>query len=505
MSETGAQTLSRPRDIVAPGGEQDAAFDRYDVAFLVVCAIYLYAKLFANPETPYLLGGDQVYFWLDAQRMLHGEQIYRDFFERNAPGTALVYLAVFKLFGSRIWPTNLVVLLLGVALCLVCLRIARSIMPRSAAALATGLYTVFVFGGTVNGTHHFFSLLAVLGAVALLMQRKSSLTVALAGLLLGLATFFTQTRGPIAALGVAAWMTSENFRLDDPWSRSLRDLGLLLATLVLTWLALSGPYIATVGLRQLLFSQIFYVLQHNVTGFNVTIRAPENRPWVYWLFGYALLPTVYAICFWRCWRVQRSTPCNSAARVALLTAVGAALWVEVAQSPDWFRFFCVSAPGVILLIWLLAGVGKVAGPLTRVLWIGVIGLAALQIWSRHRTVTVVQQLPGGRMVTTPLAAERLGWLAAHTRPGEFMFQAEWPGMYLPLGLRNPVFMWDVARSSKEPAAYVTRCIRELEEEHVELIVESPSDSLPAFRAFLAKSYTLIWRFSDGSEVWQRKS
>ena len=487
------------------------AFDRYDVVFLLVCAVFLYANLFANPETPYLLGGDQVFFWMQAQRMLQGEQLYRDFFERNAPGTFLLYLAVFKLFGPRIWTTNLVVLLLGSALSLLCLRIARSIMQRPQAALATALYVVFVIGGTLNGTHHFFSLLAVLGAVAVLMQGISSTTVGIAGVLLGLATFFTQTRGPLAALGIAAWMTWEKSRLDEPWSKYLRGQGLLFATLVLTWLALSSPFIATVGLRQLWFSQVTYVLEHNVTGWHATIGAPKGRPWVAlvflvrWLFGYVLLPTVYAICFWKCWRAQRSTPSDSPARVALLTAVGAALWVEVAQAPDWFRFFCVSAPGVILLIWLLPRAGMVASTLTRVLWIGVIGLAAYEIWYNHRTFTVVQQLPAGRVAVAPLAAEKLGWLAAHTKPGEFMFQAEWPGMYLPLGLRNPVFMWNVARSAREPRAYVTLCIRQLEDKQVEFIVESPPDSLPEFRAFLVSRYRLIWRFSDGSEVWQRNS
>jgi hypothetical protein len=78
-------------------------------------------------------------------------------------------------------------------------------------------------------------------------------------------------------------------------------------------------------------------------------------------------------------------------------------------------------------------------------------------------------------------------------------------MYLPLGLRNPVFMWDVASSSVEPTAYVALCIRQLEEKHVELIVESPADSLPEFRAFLVNRYRLIRRFSDGNEVWQRNS
>ena len=65
------------------------AFDRYDASLLLGCFVFLCANLFASPDTPFLLGGDQVFSWLDAQRMLHGEQIYRDFFELHPPGTGL--------------------------------------------------------------------------------------------------------------------------------------------------------------------------------------------------------------------------------------------------------------------------------------------------------------------------------------------------------------------------------------------------------------------------------
>ena len=486
------------------------AFDRHDVTVLLGCAAYLYASLFANPETPYLLGGDQVSFWMFAQRMLHGEQIYRDFFQFTPPGTDLVYLIVFKLFGPRIWTTNLVVLLLGVALCLLCWRIARSIMPRPEAALATSLYLVFVIGGTLNGTHHLFSLLAVLSAVALLMEGRAWMRVVLAGALLGLATFFTQTRGPVAALGIAGWLTWEKFRLDEPWSRCLRRQGLLFATLVLMWLALSSHYIATVGLRQLWFFQVTYVREYMVTGWDASIGSPEARPYgalvflVRWLFGYALLPTVYVICFWKCWKLQQAVPCDNAARVALLTAVGATLWVEVAQSPTWFRLFCVSMPGVILLIWLLPAAGKITYSLTRVLWIGVIGLAAHQMWSKHLSYTVVQQLPAGRIALGPLWAEKSGWLVAHTKPGEFVLQAENPKMYLPLGLRNPIFLDVVNSDSASTLGYLALSIRQLEEKQVKFIVETPAYSAPSFHEYLLDHYRLVWRFSDRDEIWERK-
>jgi len=483
------------------------AFDRYDVSLLLGCALYLYVNLFASPGTPYLLGGDQVVYWTGGQRMLHGEQVYRDFFEFTGLGASLLYFGVFKLLGPGIWTPNLVVLLLGVALCMMCLRLSRAIMPRPAAALATSFYLVFVIGHTLNGTHHFFSLLAVLGAVAVLIEGRSPVRMAIAGSLLGLATFFTQTTGPVAALGIAAWMTWEKFRLHEAWSRYLRCQGVLFATLVLTWVALSSYYIATLGLRQLWFFQVTYVHEHMVTGWHMSIGLPEGHPWwtlvtmVRWLFAYALLPIVYAVCIWKCWTVQRAAPADRAGRVALMAAVGTASWVEVAQSPTWFRFFCVSMPGVILLVWLLADAGRLAGYLTRLLWAGVIGLTAYQTESKHRVYSAVAELPAGRVATTPLAAEKLSWLAAHTRPGEFMFQAEWPSMYLPLEVRNPVFMDGISGS---PMAYVALSIRQLEEKQVELIVESPAYTVPAFREFLVTRYRLIWKFPDGDEVWQRE-
>ena len=141
-----------------------APLERYYIGLLLGSAVYLSANLFANPTTPLLLSGDQVFFWMDAQRMLHGEEIYRDFFQFTPPGVDLVYWSAFKLFGPRIWVPNLIVLVLGLVFGLLCWRVARSIMPRSRAALATALFLVADYGKLMNATHHWFSVLAVIGS-----------------------------------------------------------------------------------------------------------------------------------------------------------------------------------------------------------------------------------------------------------------------------------------------------------------------------------------------------
>jgi hypothetical protein len=185
------------------------------------------------------------------------------------------------------------------------------------------------------------------------------------------------------------------------------------------------------------------------------------------------------------------------------------MFVEVAQSPSWFRFYCISLPGVILFVWLVGQLGKFSVYATRLLWIGVIGLAAYQTWSMHVHYSTIEELPAGRIAAPPLAAEKLAWLAERTKPGQFMLQAGWPGMYLPLALRNPIFLDDLECGGASRLGYVALSVRQLEAKRVQYIVwsprlESPAYSLGEFYDFLVDRYRLIWRFSDQDEIWERK-
>src|SRR4051812_46690304 len=238
----------------------------YELSLLLGSAIYLYLNLFTLTGTPFLLGGDQVFYWTYALRLLHGEGIYQDFFQITPPGTDLVYLGAFQLFGPRIWVTNLVVLVVGISLCWLCFRVARSIMKPAQAALAAALFTIFFYGKMLNGTHHAFSMLAVMAALAVVVEGKTATRLAFAGVFLGAASFFTQTAGAFVALGIAAYLILDGFRGGTAASMWLKPQALLWLPLGLTWLALSGYFIATAGLRQLLYFQITHVRDYMVSG-----------------------------------------------------------------------------------------------------------------------------------------------------------------------------------------------------------------------------------------------
>src|ERR1700721_2149626 len=153
VSRNGDNRLEKSRDLLKKR-------DWIQPLSLIAVPLYLYLNLFTFTNVPFLLGGDQTFFWIYAVRLLHGEKVYRDFFQFTPPGADLFYLALFRLFGPHIWVTNFAVLLLGVALCWVCFLLAQRLMERNLAFLASLLFLVFVYGDRLDAPHHAFTVLA---------------------------------------------------------------------------------------------------------------------------------------------------------------------------------------------------------------------------------------------------------------------------------------------------------------------------------------------------------
>ena len=497
-------------------------FDRFTPALLLCSAGYLYVNLFAMPNIPLLLSGDQVYFWMNAQRMLQGERIYLDFFQFTPAGADLVYLGFFKLFSPHIWVTNAVVLVLGVMLCWVCYEVSKLIMGLPEALLAASIFLVLIYGKLLNGTHHWFSVLAAMTALLVLMKAITPTRVAIAGSLFALASFFTQTRGLLAALAVAAYFLWEHHRDRESWPNFLRHQALLFLPFLATLAILNGYFMATEGIKRLWYFQITYVREFMVSGLSTTsLGLPGILTWQslpvlsQYLVVYALLPIVYAIALWGRWRKRRSPHSPDSERILLLTLVGLAMLLEVALSVNWLRLFCVAMPGIILLVWIL-GRSNSRAYATSLLWVAVVCLAFVQTWARQHRGFVTLDLPGGRTEVSPQAQEKLQWLMQNTKPGDLFFQAGWPGLYLPLELHNPVYLDALETSDQTRPEYLDLSIRELEVKQVRFILWSPRLNFPEplrppgayhltpFREFLLCHYQRLQTFSDQDELWERK-
>jgi len=85
---------------VTPEGHARRGIDWFVLTMLLGIAGFLYLNLFALPNIPFLQTGDQIYFWVFAQRMSQGERVYRDFFQFTPPGTDLLYLFFSEDFRS---------------------------------------------------------------------------------------------------------------------------------------------------------------------------------------------------------------------------------------------------------------------------------------------------------------------------------------------------------------------------------------------------------------------
>ena len=113
------------------------------------------------------------------------------------------------------------------------------------------LFVVFVYGRWLDATHHWFSLFAILLAITLVIPSRSPSRLAIAGILIGIATFFTQPAGAAAWLAFAITLFYDR---TTPRTMLRQQLSLLSATL-LTWTLLSASTLRNVGWRTLWYFQ----------------------------------------------------------------------------------------------------------------------------------------------------------------------------------------------------------------------------------------------------------
>ena len=193
--------------------------------------------------------------------------------------------------------------------------------------------------------------------------------------------------------------------------------------------------------------------------------------------------------------------------------------VEVDLSINSLRLYAVSLPGVILLIWSLHHTRQHTEKIHHYAFTATWTLiACLAVWQTITSYTFQPRrirLLAGQVVTGSLAFEKLSWLKDQTRPGQFFFQAAWPGVYLPLQLRNPVFVDQILPEDGTRPEEVALTIQQLEAKQVPYVLwaarlgsmndltATPKDHVVPLRAYLRSQYSPVHTFSDGDQLWRR--
>ena len=490
---------------------------RWYVSLAIVSAVYLYLNLFASPGFPYLGGGDQVYFWMGALRILHGQAIYRDFFQLTPPGTDLVYAACFRLFGESIWVPNLVVLTVGVFSTCLCFTLSRRFMGNTAALLVSGVFLVAIYGKPLNATHHWFAVLLILTAVRVAMKSITTRSIVLTAVLLALATFFNHVHGMAALLGFIVFLLLWSKRLNLSPARIANIISTLILTFSLSLVCVGGYYFVTVGFERMwscLVTSVFLYVTDNprTLGLPAKLTSATLLQLSPYLAMYILLPVAYGLSLWRCWRWRKdpSFPWNE---MLLLSLVGLTLLLEVAICVDWLRLFAISMPGIVLAGAAIREYRFLRRSLLVGTSIALISVASCQIVKKHFVFQAKGDLPGGKLSATPEVYRKLQWIADHTHPKELLFQAGWPSVYLPLQVQNPLYIPTLSRWDSMRAQNVKDAVQQMKTYQVRYVLwthhldegcEFPmcNDYLSPFRAYLSASFKPIRRFSDGDVLWQ---
>ena len=164
------------------GDRRKQAAARLRIAwFMPGALVFLYLLLFILLRTPIFTVGDQSIYLLNAARVVRGEVIYRDFFQFTPPGTEMIYATLFRLFGVRAWVPETMLVLLGASLAGLAISITDSIIRGRSVLLPGILFLVIPFRNSLDATHHWYSTLAVIAALRVVIEWRDQRHLAARG------------------------------------------------------------------------------------------------------------------------------------------------------------------------------------------------------------------------------------------------------------------------------------------------------------------------------------
>jgi len=504
--------------------------DRVTLLFLLAALTFLYSLLFVPPFIPIDHNVDGLTHVIDAMRMHEGEAMYRDFFQFVTPGSPLVFFFLFKLFGLRLWIPDLTILLLGLGLAWLGVAIAKKVMRPSLALLPSALFLAGVYKCDLDCTHHWFSLLTAVAAIAALMERRTPARIAAAGFFCGLTLCFTQSNGLAVAAGIGAFLWWESRRRQEGWRKLLKKEAWLVAPFLATLFAVNAYFIWKAGLPRFLWCTVVFGVKYwpketyvntfwpdlvqDLPGFGTLRLFLEGS--LQWLFVYVVIPFTYVLFFARYRRDSGKKPAEYWARPMLLAIVGSFMLLSIIPAPSLFRMLLSELPGVILLGWLIDSPGKLARAVGGALALGVLLVpphAALVAQSMPKQILSTPQ--GRAAFTNRVYYQECVWIQQHTRPLEY-FRAAFADVYFYLNLRNPTPLPYITNTGYTTVEQVAEVIRGVELHRPRYIAWSPSDvddyswrdpsddHLGPLRNYLLTHYRLVKVFKEYDEIWERK-
>jgi len=459
----------------------------------------------------------------NANRWLRGAVPYRDYFQPFLPGTDIFYSFAIKLFGNSAIIPGLTLTLLGTLTSVLVFQIARNLLSRSLALLCGLLFLVCPFSASQDATHHWFSTLGIAGATLALVQGQSRSRLLLAGLLCGLATWFTDAVCVSAIVAICVWLAWRERTQGANWKRVAASVMYLLIPAIILVFGLCGYLVAEAGSSDFFKWAIAYPLKYYRVDWYNNFQAyfaflPPHKSvrdlplFFSFFFVHLALPLVYIIFLVRVLR-SRNIRGQHLGQLMLIEAVGVGLLLPVIPSPTLLRLSTVAFPAVILFVYLIAQPGTLERMFRAGAWIVAISLSIAWPLSVQLRQYKVLTLSSGRVEIADLNwADSLAWMDGQVHTGETMFGN--PPMIFALGMRNPAPLDFVTPSSSTLPEQVSGLISSLETESVQWIVLRPSglvtrsadseNRLIPLLKYLHSHYKLVKVLPTSDEVYERQ-
>ncbi|WP_433971299.1 hypothetical protein [Tunturiibacter lichenicola] len=494
---------------------------------MFVALVFLYLRGFLLSGVPLVAVGDEDLFLGRAVHILHGSVMYRDFFELVTPGTDLLYAAVFRLFGVHAWVIQACGVAFGLAMFYVVTSIAAKIVRGPFVLLPGALFLVFDLNSAHDLTHHWFSTLAALIAVNVLMGGEGAVRVAWAGVFCALATLLTQTQGALVFTAMLVYLLWNRGSTGEANTTRAR-----LAAFVLPYAAVVagvlGYYVYRAGLHVVFFDLVEFAPRFLTGDVNSPRTYLHQFPRVSgpgdafraipYVFIYAVVPYVYFAGLYQLWRTRTDAPQGQRRHLMLLHLVGLALFLSIVSGPRFFRLCTVAPPAILVFVWLCSGAARMMTVVRGVLWTATAVFAV--VLSVHRVTQWhgVLDLPIGRTAFVDrLQFNEFRWLAEHTQPHEPFFNKTALSLYL--ALDTPEVVEFINEDGFTRPEQVTAVLAWLEDHRARFIVMFPQDSRGAattlsnsapFRRYVQENYHLTQVFpleEQGApeELWERRA
>jgi hypothetical protein len=488
--------------------------------------IFVYLQVFALPHTPRLASGDQAIYLHDATRILGGEMIYRDYDHFTFPGTDVIYAALFKCFGVRAWIPQAMLVILGTLTVWLIILISGKLMAGMAVYLPALLFITLPFSSYLDATHHWYSLVAATAASTVLLEERTPARLVVAGALVGVATFFTQSMA-LMTVGFSLFLLWERGRTNETWNVLSKKAACFLAGFLATATVCLAYFVWTMGARKIFYFTVTFVARYYPADWFNNWRVyltgrPQLHDWTTWLdlpafvlihlivpFVYVLFLVGYAV---RSRGQQSDDLCR---RLMLVNIAGLFLFLTVASAPAYSRLYAVSPPALVILVWLLKSSPRFSQSLLRVAWITTLVMLMARPLVMQIRWKAYLDLPTGRTAFyDPLLYEKCRWMSQRTRPFDYFFGDHL--LAFTLRLRNAgrvPFLRPTDYTRPEEVADAIQGIDKFQVRFVSWYIgldrekdaarHPEGNHLAPMRLYLQEHYHVAQTFANGDQIWER--